>query len=140
MTVATILCVDDEPDVLAALQRVFLDQDYRVIVAASGEEALGILAEIEVEVIISDYKMPQMNGGEFLSRAHRHDPDVIGIVLSGYIEADTVIDLIEADVIYTFVAKPWHDDELRLTVKRAIDYRRMRKKLARLEATLASTA
>jgi DNA-binding NtrC family response regulator len=140
MTIATILCVDDEAEVLAALQRVFLDTDYRVIVAASGEEALGILAEIEVEVIISDYKMPQMNGGELLSRAHRRDPNVIGIVLSGYIEADTVLDLIEADVIYTFVAKPWHDDELRLTVKRAIDYRRMRKKLARLEATLASTA
>ncbi len=136
---ATILCVDDEAGVLDALQRVFLDDGYELLLAVGGEQGLALVRANPVELVVSDYRMPGMSGAELLSRVHEQRPDVIGIMLSGFTRAENVAELIEADVIYTFVSKPWHDDELRLTVKRALEYRRARLEIARLRAMLGTT-
>lgn len=135
-TTATILCVDDEEEVLRALRRVFLDESYLVLTAGSGAEGLAIADQTPVDLIISDYRMPAMNGAEFLRKVHASHPDVVGIVLSGYAEASTVARLIERRIVYTFVAKPWNDDELRLAVMRGLEAAALRREHARLAAAL----
>jgi two-component system NtrC family sensor kinase len=117
-----ILCVDDERNVLRALERIFLDDDYEIITGSSGEEGLSLLQEFpDIQVVISDYRMPGMNGVEFLKEVFTRRPDTIRIVLSGYADTAAVVAAINEGQIYKFVPKPWNDDELRLTVAKAIE-------------------
>ncbi len=91
-----ILCVDDEKNVLKALRRLFMDEDnYEILVAESGEHGLAMLAEEEgIRMVISDYRMPEMNGVEFLRQVYEKDPDTIRIVLSGYADTASVVEAI----------------------------------------------
>ncbi|GFO56754.1 hypothetical protein GMSM_37610 [Geomonas sp. Red276] len=117
-----ILCVDDERNVLRALERIFMDCDYEILTASSGEEALRLLAEAPVvRVVISDYRMPGMNGVEFLKEVCAQRPETIRIVLSGYADTAAVVSAINEGKIYKFIPKPWNDDELRLTVDKALE-------------------
>ena len=117
-----ILCVDDERNVLRALERIFLDEDYEILTASSGEEGLEILkAAPQVQVVISDYRMPGMNGVEFLREVFAGYPDTIRIVLSGYADTAAVVAAINEGKIYRFIPKPWNDDELRVTVANALE-------------------
>lgn len=117
-----ILCVDDEKNVLRALQRVFLDEDYELFAALSGPEGLEILArEKGIQVVISDYRMPEMTGVEFLHEVCRLRPDTVRIVLSGYADTSAVVDAINQGQIYKFIPKPWNDDELRVTIGNALE-------------------
>lgn len=117
-----ILCVDDERNVLRALERIFLDDDFAIITAGSGEEGLVALQENpDIQLIISDYRMPGMNGVEFLKRVCEIRPDTVRIVLSGYADTAAVVAAINEGQIYKFVPKPWNDDELRQTVIKAIE-------------------
>jgi len=118
-----ILCVDDERNVLRSLERIFLDDDYVILTAASGEEGLEILeASPQVQVVISDYRMPGMNGVEFLREVFSRHPDTIRIVLSGYADTAAVVAAINEGKIYKFIPKPWNDDELRMTVAKALEH------------------
>lgn len=126
---ARILCVDDEKNVLRALERTFLDEDYEILTAVSGEEGLKILRERQpVHIIISDYRMPGMNGIEFLKEVCDGWPDTIRIVLSGYTDTGTIIDAINEGQIFKFIPKPWDDDEFRVTIAKAADHYFLRKK------------
>ena len=117
-----ILCVDDERNVLRALERIFLDDDYEILTASSGEEGLQILDEADqVQVVISDYRMPGMNGVEFLKEVFQRHPETIRIVLSGYADTAAVVAAINEGKIYKFIPKPWNDDELRMTVVKALE-------------------
>ncbi|MCX8026284.1 MAG: response regulator [Thermodesulfovibrionales bacterium] len=116
-----ILCVDDEPNVLSALRRLFLDEDYTIITANSGREGLDIIKNEEVQIIISDYRMPNMNGVEFLKEARILQPDTVRIVLSGYADAGAIVSAINEGQIYKFIPKPWNDDELKVTISNAIE-------------------
>lgn len=117
-----ILCVDDERNVLRALERIFLDFDYEIITASSGEEGLELLnASPQVQVVISDYRMPGMNGVDFLKEVFRTHPETIRIVLSGYADTAAVVAAINEGKIYKFIPKPWNDDELRVTVANALE-------------------
>jgi len=117
-----ILCVDDERNVLRALERIFLDDDYEILTACSGEQGLEILsAAPQVQVVISDYRMPGMNGVEFLKEVCKTHPETIRIVLSGYADTAAVVAAINQGKIYKFIPKPWNDDELRLTVAKALE-------------------
>ncbi|WP_305043738.1 response regulator [Geoalkalibacter sp.] len=117
-----ILCVDDEKNVLRALQRVFLDEDYELFAALSGPEGLEILeAEDGIQVVISDYRMPEMTGVDFLHEVCRRRPDTVRIVLSGYADTAAVVDAINQGQIYKFIPKPWNDDELRVTIANALE-------------------
>ncbi len=116
-----ILCVDDEPNVLNALKRLFLDEPYTILTAASGQEGLEIIEKENVQIIISDYRMPGMNGVDFLKEARKKWPNTVRIVLSGYADTAAIVSAINEGQIYKFVPKPWNDEELKVTISNAIE-------------------
>ena len=117
-----LLCVDDERNVLRALERIFMDDDYEILTASSGEEGLSHFDNNpDISVVISDYRMPGMNGVEFLSQVCKKYPDTVRIVLSGYADTASVVSAINEGQIYKFVSKPWSDEELRQTVAKAVE-------------------
>jgi len=117
-----ILCVDDEENVLKSLKRLFLDSEYEIFIAKSGEEGLELLRKTgHVQIVISDYRMPKMNGIDFLKEVYRYWPDTVRIVLSGYADTAAIIEAINIGHIYRFIPKPWNDDELKLAISNALD-------------------
>ncbi len=118
----TLLIVDDEPNILKALRRVFDDEGYRILTVASAAEGLELLAKNQVQVILSDQRMPQMSGTEFLGRVKALHPDTVRIVLSGYADLDTVTRSVNEGALYKFLGKPWEDDQLREHVRDAFQY------------------
>ncbi|GAB4254109.1 MAG: hypothetical protein Kow0065_00770 [Methylomicrobium sp.] len=116
-----ILLVDDEAHVLSALRRVFRQENYRIEVAMSGDEALRTLANGQFQLIISDYKMPGMNGAELLRRVKELHPDIIRIMLTGEADTGAVLGAINDGAVYKFILKPWNNDDLRITVGLALE-------------------
>ncbi|MES2952023.1 MAG: EAL domain-containing protein [Pseudomonadota bacterium] len=115
----TLLIVDDEPGNLSALNRSLRKQGYRVLTAGSGKEGLEILANNDVQVIISDQRMPEMSGTQFLTIVKSLYPDTIRIILSGYTELGVVTDSVNQGAVFKFLTKPWDDDLLRGHVRDA---------------------
>lgn len=115
----TLLLVDDEVDILSALKRLLHRDGYQILTAASAREGFDLLSTHEVQVILSDQRMPEMNGTEFLSRVRDLYPDTIRIVLSGYTDLNSVTDSINRGSIYKFLTKPWDDEALRTDVREA---------------------
>ncbi|MBU0728974.1 MAG: response regulator [Proteobacteria bacterium] len=116
-----VLFVDDEANILKALRRLFMEEDIEVFTATSGEEGLGILKENEdIGLIVSDQRMPEMNGVEFLEKARKIAPMAIRIVLTGYADVNAAIDAINRGGAMRYINKPWKDDELVLAVKEAL--------------------
>ena len=109
----TLLLVDDEEEVGAALERLLRRDGYRILRATSGQEGLAILAQNEVGVIISDQRMPGMTGVEFLTQVKELYPQTIRIILSGYADLDSVTAAINLGAIYKFFVKPWDSNTLR---------------------------
>jgi diguanylate cyclase (GGDEF)-like protein len=109
----TLLLVDDEEEVGAALERLLRRDGYRILRATSGQEGLEILAQNEVGVVISDQRMPGMDGVEFLTRVKDLYPQTIRIILSGYADLDSVTAAINQGAIYKFFVKPWDSNTLR---------------------------
>lgn len=118
-----ILCVDDERNVLRSLERIFLDDEYEMVTAGSGSEGLEILKESNdsFQVVVSDYRMPVMNGVEFLKQVFELWPDTVRIVLSGYADAGAIVAAINEGHIYKFIPKPWNDEELRVTIQNCLE-------------------
>lgn len=131
-----ILCVDDEPNVLNALKRFFLDEDYIILTASSAEEGLQTLEREDVQVVISDYRMPGMNGVEFLKKVCERRPHTVRLVLSGYADTASIVAAINEGQIYKFIPKPWNDDELKVTVLNAIERYALYKKNRELASEL----
>ncbi len=115
----TLLVVDDEVNIQRALFRVLQNERYRIMCASSADEAMQILTRQEVQVIISDQRMPGVSGTEFLTKVKASHPNTVRILLSGYSDAITVTDAINRGAIYKFLTKPWDDDDLRLQVRDA---------------------
>ena len=113
----TLLLVDDEQNILSALTRLFRREDYRILRANSGAQALELLETNSVGVIISDQRMPEMTGVELLSKVKELYPDVVRIMLSGYTDLKSVTDAINEGAIYKFLTKPWDDDLLKENVR-----------------------
>lgn len=116
-----ILIVDDETSVVAAIKRVLMDDHYRIFSAGNAAEGLEVLKKEPIHVVISDEKMPGMQGAEFLSLIRRQFPDVIRIILTGHANMNAAMKAINECEIYRFLLKPWDDLELRLTVQSAAD-------------------
>lgn len=115
----TLLLVDDEPNIVRALGRLLRRDGYRILTASSAKDAFAILASNDVQVIISDQRMPEMCGTEFLAQVKGLYPDTIRIVLSGYTDLKTVTAAINEGAIWRFLTKPWNDDALREDVRKA---------------------
>lgn len=133
----TLLLVDDEENILAALQRVLRREPYAVLTATSGAEGLALLAAHQVDVVISDQRMPGMTGTDFLRRVKEAYPETVRIVLSGYTELKSVTDAINEGAIYKFLTKPWDDDHLRANVTEAFRHKALEDENRRLAAALA---
>ena len=116
-----VLFVDDEQNVLRALKRLFLAEDYEVHTASSGADGLAILKETEIPVIVSDQRMPVMSGAEFLEKSQELSPDSVRIILTGYADIEAAIGAINKGGAYRYVSKPWIDSDLILIVKDAFD-------------------
>jgi len=116
-----VLLVDDEPGILKALKRTFHAEAYEVVTADSGAAALVELGKAPFHVVISDYKMPLMNGAELLERIKNGYPDTIRIMLTGHADTGAVMGAINAGAVYKFILKPWNDDDLRVTVSLALE-------------------
>jgi len=115
----TLLLVDDEPNILNALQRALRRDGYRILASDDPHEALNILAEERVDVILSDQRMPGMSGVEFLRLAKETHPETMRIVLSGYTDLQFITDAINEGAIYKFLTKPWDDEQLREHIREA---------------------
>lgn len=116
-----ILVVDDEPDNLDLLYRTFR-RDFQVLKADSGINALEVLAaEGEVAVIISDQRMPEMKGTEFLSKTVPQFPDTVRIILTGFTDIEDLVEAINAGQVYKYITKPWDPGELKAVVQRAAE-------------------
>lgn len=114
-----LLLLDDEQNILRALGRVLRRDGYEILMANRAEEAFDILARNDVQVIITDQRMPEMSGTEFLSRVKGLYPDTVRIILSGFTDLRTVTDAINQGEIYKFLLKPWDDEDLRGVVAQA---------------------
>lgn len=116
-----LLIVDDEPRVLSALNRVFMDEPFDVCTAANAAEGLDMLEYKNINVIISDQQMPGMTGVEFLSKVKYRNPEIIRIILTGHADLNSAIQAINKGEIYKYILKPWNDVELRLIVLSAME-------------------
>ncbi|WP_447044317.1 EAL domain-containing protein [Vreelandella sp. H-I2] len=115
----TLLLLDDEDNILRALTRLLRREGYRILTASRAHDAFELLAKHNVQVIISDQRMPEMNGTVFFNRVKDLYPDTVRIVLSGYTDLKTVTDAVNHGEIYKFLTKPWDDEELRKEIKSA---------------------
>lgn len=116
----TLLIVDDEPDVLDSLRYLF-HRRYHVLTATSAEQALGLLREHEVHLILSDQRMPGMTGDEFLARARQVAPDAVRMLFTGYADIQAVTNAINRGEIYRYILKPWDSNELELMIRQAAE-------------------
>ncbi len=117
----TVLCVDDEENILHSIRRLLRKEGYRLLTASNGVEALKILEENNVHLVLSDQRMPQMSGTEFLAEVKEKYPDVIRIILTGYTEVDSITESINRGNIYKFLLKPWDDQNLKLEISKALE-------------------
>ena len=121
-TPARILLVDDERPVLSALQRVFRRQGYQVAAFNSAQQALAALeTEAPFQLVISDYRMPEMNGVAFLKIVRQRWPEVIRIILSGYAETSAILAATNEGNIFKFIPKPWEETELLEMISEALE-------------------
>jgi diguanylate cyclase (GGDEF)-like protein/PAS domain S-box-containing protein len=121
----TLLLVDDEENIVSSLKRLFRRDGYHIVTAYSAAEGLQRLTEVDVDVIVSDQRMPGMTGVEFLRRAKDLYPDTVRMVLSGFTELQSIIDAVNEGAIYKFLTKPWDDARLRAHVAEAFLHKEM---------------
>lgn len=131
---STVLCVDDEPNILSSLRRLFRAKGYRVLVAESGNAGLQVLATETVDLVISDMRMPEMDGAHFLELVRARWPDTIRILLTGYADVSSIIEAINRGEIYRYIAKPWDDNDMLLVVRDALERKILEQEKLRLEA------
>ena len=132
--IATLLFVDDEANVLKSLRRLFHNEPYTTYFASSGAEGLELLRQNAVDLIISDMRMPEMNGAEFLTEVVTYWPETIRILLTGYADMQSTIDAVNKGRIYNYCNKPWNDEELKLLVHNAVEQKRLREERDRLSS------
>lgn len=119
----TLLMVDDEPSILKSLKRALRKEGYKILTAEGGQQALDTLAQLEkpVSLIISDQRMPAMNGATFLEMSREIAPDAIRFLLTGYSDMDAVVDAVNKGKIHKYLTKPWNDPDLIMHVRAALD-------------------
>jgi len=118
---ATLLFVDDEQNILASLKRLFRPLGYRIFTATSGAEGLTLLTQESVDVVVSDMRMPEMDGAAFLEQVAARWPDTVRILLTGYADINSTVNAINKGNIYKYISKPWEDNDLKLSVQHALE-------------------
>jgi len=116
----TVLFVDDEENVLNSVKRILRREPYQVITQSSASQGLELIKSQPIQMIVSDQRMPEMNGIEFLEKARQLSPDSIRIMLTGYSDLKTAEQAINRVEIYRFLAKPWNDEDLKATIRQGL--------------------
>ncbi len=128
----TLLFVDDEASILSALRRVFRPHGYRILIAEGGAAGLEILEKENVDLVVSDMRMPNMDGAKFLRQVRERWPDCMRLLLTGYADMASTIEAINQGEIYRYISKPWDDEEIVKTVHDALHLKRLASENARL--------
>ncbi len=128
----TVLFVDDEVNILKALQRLLRQEDMTVLCASHGQEALEILSKTSTQVVVTDQRMPEMSGVDLLSAVRERHPDIVRMMLTGYTEMNVAVEAINRGEIYRLITKPWNDDELRATIRQAFEQSDLKDEIKRL--------
>jgi response regulator RpfG family c-di-GMP phosphodiesterase len=129
-----ILCVDDEAQILMSLKRMFRRSGHKVHIANSAAEGLEWLADNEVDIVISDMRMPEMDGHQFLTEVANQWPQTVRMLLTGYSDMESTIGAINNGSIFRYIAKPWDDTDLQMCVERALENKFLRDERDRLES------
>lgn len=128
----TVLLVDDEPSVLSALRRLFRPCGYTTLQATSGADGLNLLKTHQVDLVISDMRMPEMDGAQFLEQVRKFDESISRIILTGYADIGSTIAAINHGAVHRYIAKPWDDQDLLLVVRDALERHNLEKRNAEL--------
>lgn len=129
----TLLFVDDENNILKSLKRLFRPLGYKILTAENGEQGLSLLQKHDVDLVISDMRMPVMDGATFLAQVAKNWPDIIRILLTGYADLTSTISAVNKGHIYRYISKPWEDNDVVLSVKRALEQKNLQQEKQRLQ-------
>ncbi len=133
-----VLVVDDEPNILSALRRLLRANGYQVLTATGGSPALTLLAQAPVDLIISDMRMPEMNGAEFLRRSREIVPGAVRILLTGYADIGSTIDAVNNGEIFRYISKPWNEPVLLRTLRDGLERKLLERERDRLLVTVTA--
>ena len=117
-----ILIVDDDEHILNAIKRILYDEEYEIFTAKSGKEGLDLVKSNDFQMIISDYRMKEMDGIEFLKSVNKVSPKTVRILLTGYVDVSVTIPAINEGHIYKFLVKPWNEFDLKLQIRKSLEY------------------
>jgi len=132
-----VLCVDDETSILRALRRLLMDEECQVEIAPSGAEGLELLSELDgVALIISDQRMPEMTGVDFLQQAKDKCPDALRVMLTGYADLEATMNAVNKGEIWRYLTKPWDDKQLILMVRDALRQYHLARENERLQSVV----
>ncbi|KDR94561.1 Response regulator receiver domain-containing protein [Peptoclostridium litorale DSM 5388] len=133
----SVLFVDDEESILRALERGLIDEDYNCFFAESGMKALTIMDTQEIHVIVSDMRMPVMNGLQLLKEVEQKHPDAVKVILSGYTQLQQILTTINQVDIFKFITKPWNlEDEFKGVIRKSIEYYKLREENTKIKKDL----
>ncbi|MBA4388683.1 MAG: hypothetical protein C0404_11930 [Verrucomicrobia bacterium] len=129
----TVLCVDDEASILEVLRKLLERENFKVLSATGGKDALRIMAEEAVDLVISDQRMPEMDGTTLLSHIRTKYPHVLRIMMSGYSDFDSLVAAVNEGEIFRFIAKPWQRENLIQVINAALNQREV---ISRIESVV----
>ena len=129
----TLLFVDDEANILSSLKRLFRPLGYRIFTAEGGAQGLEIMERESVDLVVSDMRMPEMNGAQFLEKVREKWPETVRILLTGYAEIGATIEAINKGQIYRYISKPWEDNDISTSVRHALQQKQLEREKLRLE-------
>lgn len=130
---ATLLLVDDEENILKSLRRLLRHEPYAILTAGDAAQAMQLLDQQPIDLIVSDARMPGMDGASLLAEVQQRWPDCLRILLTGHADIGTMVKAINEGHIYRYISKPWDDDELRLTIRQALAFQHSERERKRLE-------
>lgn len=128
-----VLLVDDEELILSSLRRLLRTQGYTIHCATSGEEALNIMAQHPIDLVMSDARMPHMDGSTLLARIHALYPGTMRLLLTGYADLDMIVKAINEGGIHRYISKPWNDEDMLLTLRQSLAHQHSERERQRLE-------
>ena len=131
-TAHTVLFVDDEVNILKAVQRLLRGESWQVLTASRGAEALELLDRHPCQVVVTDQRMPEMSGVDLLSAVRERQPDIVRMMLTGYTEMNVAVEAINRGEIYRLITKPWNDEELKATIRQAFEQFDLKHEIRRL--------
>jgi putative nucleotidyltransferase with HDIG domain len=132
MSEHTVLFVDDELNILKAVQRLLRHEPMKVVCASRAQEALELLERTQAQVVVTDQRMPEMSGVDLLSEVRERHSDVVRMMLTGYTEMNVAVEAINRGEIFRLITKPWNDEELKATLRQAFDHYDLKQEIKRL--------